>query len=71
MIVFFAPLVVAAVHVAFDFQLMLKLLTLFGLTNTRITMLCTLGTLLGFGIIYGIVYGLTARTYYKIVSGKH
>jgi putative ABC transport system permease protein len=57
--------------VAFDFQLMLKLLTLFGLTNTRITMLCTLGTLLGFGIIYGIVYGLTARTYYKIVSGKH
>jgi len=71
LIVFFAPLVVAAVHVAFDFQLMLKLLTLFGLTNTRITMLCTLGTLLGFGIIYGIVYGLTARTYYKIVSGKH
>lgn len=68
--VFFAPLIVAAIHVAFDFQLMLKLLSLFALTNAKLTMLCTLGTLLGFAVIYGIVYGLTARTYYKIVSSK-
>lgn len=68
LIVFFAPLAVAAIHVAFDFKLMVKLLGLFSLTNNRLTMLCTLGTLLGFALIYGIVYGLTARTYYKIVS---
>lgn len=70
LIVFFAPLVVAAIHVAFDFRLMLQLLSLFALTNVKLTMLCTLGTLLGFTVIYGIVYGLTARTYYKIVSTK-
>lgn len=70
LIVFFAPLIVAAIHVAFDFKLMQKLLSLFALTNGRLTMLCTLGTLLGFAVIYGIVYGLTARTYYRIVSNK-
>jgi putative ABC transport system permease protein len=68
LIVFFAPLAVSAIHVAFDFKLMVKLLGLFSLTNNRLTMLCTLGILLGFAVIYGIVYGLTARTYYKIVS---
>lgn len=68
LIVFFAPLAVAAIHVAFDFQLMLRLLSLFALTNAKLTMLCTIGTLLGFTVIYGFVYGLTARTYYKIVS---
>ena len=66
--VFFAPLVVAAIHVAFDFRLMIKLLSLFSLTNVNLTMFCTIGTLLGFAVMYGIVYGLTARTYYKIVS---
>ena len=70
LIVFFAPLFVAAIHVAFDFRLMQKLLTLFALTNTKLTMLCTIGTLLGFAVIYGIVYVLTARTYYRIVSSK-
>ncbi|HQA56704.1 MAG TPA: FtsX-like permease family protein [Acetivibrio sp.] len=68
LIVFFAPLAVAAIHVAFDFKLMVKLLSLFYLTDNRLTMLCTFGTLLGFAVIYGIVYWLTARTYYKIVS---
>ncbi len=70
LIVFFAPLVVSAIHVAFDFRLMIRLLSLFSLTNNGLTMLCTLGTLLGFAVIYGIVYWLTARTYYKIVSAE-
>lgn len=70
LVVFFAPLAVAAIHVAFDFKLMVKLLSLFALTNNRLTMFCTLGTLLGFAVIYGMVYALTARTYYRIVSTK-
>lgn len=70
LIVFFAPLVVAAIHVAFDFKLMIKLLSLFALKNIRLTMFCTIGTLLGFAVMYGIVYALTARIYYKIVSAE-
>lgn len=68
LVVFFAPLLVAAIHVAFDFQLMLHLLTMFGLHEAGVTLLCTAGTFLAFAVIYGLVYLLTARTYYRIVQ---
>lgn len=68
LVVFFAPLIVAAIHVAFDFRLVRLLLTLFGLTNGSLTLLCTTGTLLAFMVVYGIVYTLTAKVYYRIVS---
>ena len=68
LVVFFAPLLVAAIHVAFDFQLMLHLLTMFGLHEAGVTLLCTTGTFLVFAVIYGLVYLLTARTYYRIVQ---
>ena len=67
LMVFFLPIVVAAIHIAFDFNMVEKLLTLFYLHNTTLTALCTLGTLLVFFLVYG-VYLLTARTYYKIVE---
>lgn len=65
--VFYLPLIVAAVHIAFDFKLVIQMLTLFQLRNTALTALCTLGTLAVFCIIYAVVYTLTARAYYKIV----
>ena len=68
LVVFFAPLLVAAIHVAFDFQLMLHLLTMFGLHEAGVTLLCTAGTFLVFAVIYGLVYLMTARTYYRIVQ---
>ena len=68
--VFFLPLIVAAVHIAFDFKLVLQLLTLFALRNTALTALCTLGTLAVFCVIYAAVYLLTARAYYKIVDAR-
>lgn len=68
--VFFLPLIVAAVHIAFDFKLVLQLLTLFALRNTTLTALCTLGTLAVFCVIYAAVYLLTARAYYKIVDAR-
>lgn len=68
--VFFLPLIVAAVHIAFDFKLVLQLLTLFALRNTTLTALCTLGTLAAFCLIYALVYMLTARAYYKIVDAR-
>lgn len=68
--VFFLPLIVAAVHIAFDFKLVLQLLTLFQLHNVALTTLCTLGTLAAFCLIYALVYMLTARAYYKIVDAR-
>lgn len=68
LIVFFMPLIVASVHIVFNFRLMKMLLTLFGLTNTTLTFYCTIGTVLAFMAAYSIVYMLTAKVYYKIVS---
>lgn len=68
LMVFFLPILVASVHILFDFNMVEKLLTLFGLHNTTLTALCTLGTVLVFFAVYGAVYLLTARTYYKIVE---
>ena len=68
LVVFFAPLLVATIHVAFDFKLMLHLLAMFGLHEGGTTLLCTAGTFLVFAVIYGLVYLLTARTYYRIVQ---
>ena len=67
--VFFLPLLVTAIHVAFDLKLVILLLNLFWLSNWRLTLLCTLGTLLVFAAIYWLVYRLTARSYYRIVRG--
>ena len=68
--VFFAPLLVAAVHVAFDFGLMLRLLTMFGLHEPRATLLCTAGTFLAFAALYAEAFALTARVYERIVGGR-
>lgn len=70
LIVFFAPLLVAGVHVAFDFNLVRMMLTLFGMFNWKLAAFCTLATFLVFALLYAAVYALTARTYYQIVSEK-
>lgn len=67
LMVFFLPILVAAVHILFDFNLVVRLLSLFSVRNTAVVALCTGGTLLAFFAVYGLVYLLTARTYYKIV----
>ena len=66
--VFFLPIIVAAVHIAFDFNLVVQLLSLFQLVDVRLTALCTLGTLGVFCAVYAIIYLITARSYSKIVE---
>lgn len=68
LVVFFAPLLVAAVHVAFDYSLMVRLLTLFSLYDGALTLWCTIGTFGAFAAVYALVYQATARAYYKIVQ---
>lgn len=68
LMVFFLPILVAAVHILFDFNLVVQLLSLFSVRNVLTIALCTGGTLLVFLAVYTVVYLLTARTYYKIVK---
>lgn len=68
LLVFCLPIAVAAVHILFDFNLVARMLTMFGVRNVMTVALCTGGTLLAFLAVYAVVYSLTARTYYKIVK---
>ena len=67
LIVFFAPLLVSDVHVAFDFRLIRMLLT-FQQNDVMLILRCSLGTFGAFALLYLIVYRVTARAYYKIVE---
>lgn len=68
LMVFFLPLLVAAMHIAFDFPIMLLLLRLFSISDGLLVAKCTGVVFAIFSAIYAVVYSMTARTYYKIVS---
>lgn len=68
--VFFLPIVTAAIHVAAAFPMINRLLMLLNLTNTRLFIICLIITILIFTLIYYIVFKLTSRSYYKIVGNQ-
>lgn len=67
LLMFFLPLVTAAIHIAFASPLIKQIVFAFGLQNVHLFLLCTLGTFGVFALLYTFVYLLTARTYYRIV----
>lgn len=68
--VFFLPIVTAAIHVAAAFPMLRRLLMMLNLTDTQLMIECMIGTLLVFLAIYYLVFKLTSRTYYKIVGNQ-
>ncbi len=67
LIVFFLPLAAAAMHVAFAFPMIRRILAAFSMTNVALFTVCTVATFACFAIIYMLVYLWTSRTYYSIV----
>ena len=67
--VFFAPLLLAGLHLAFAFPFVRKIIRIFGVTNVSLLILTSVVCFLLFGLFYVFVYRRTARTYYGIVSG--
>ena len=66
--VFFAPLALAGVHLAFAFPFVQKIVRLFGVFNTRLLILTSIICFLAFALFYVFVYRRTAKAYYSIVS---
>ncbi len=66
--VFFAPLLLAGVHLAFAFPFVEKIIRLFGVMNTPLLIATSVGCFLVFALFYAFVYRATARSYYAIVS---
>lgn len=69
-IVFFLPLVMAAIHVTAAFPMIRRLLVLLNLSNTGLFVKCLVITLLVFMLIYYLVFRLTSRAYYRIVGNQ-
>lgn len=67
LIVFFLPLAAAAMHVAFAFPMIRRILAAFSMTNVTLFAVCTAATFIGFAVIYLLVYLQTSKTYYSIV----
>lgn len=68
--VFFLPLIVAGVHIAFAFPIMSNILAMLGLVNNSLYIMCTIACFLIFTIIYGIIYSLTAKHITKLLVRK-
>lgn len=67
LLVFFLPLAVSAVHMAFAFPMLTQLLRILFQSNQTLFMGCTTGTLSVFALIYVLIYSITAKVYYRIV----
>ena len=65
---FFLPLVIAVLHLAFAFPMLQKILLVMGLNNFPLILCSTLGCVGVFAVAYLVIYALTARTYYNIVE---
>lgn len=68
LLVFFLPLLLAGLHLAFAFPFVHKLLLLFNLWNTRLLVGTTAASFLAFAVLYTLVYRATSTAYYHIVS---
>ena len=67
--VFFAPLLLAGVHLAFAFPFVQKIIHLFGILNVKLLIMTSILCFLAFAVFYVFVYRKTAKTYYSIVKG--
>lgn len=66
--VFFLPLLAAAMHVAFAFPLLTRVLCVLFMSDRALFMGCTIAALGVFALIYVLIYSITARVYYRIVK---
>jgi putative ABC transport system permease protein len=70
LMVFFFPISLAALHLAFAFPLIRKLLVLFGLTDWKFFLMVCCMTVICFFFIYLMMYWQTSKVYYRIVERK-
>ncbi len=68
LVFFFLPLVVAIIHLAFAFPLILRVLRMALLGNVQTYFTVTIISVAVLATIYCLVYLFTARTYYQIVK---
>lgn len=69
-IVFFLPILTAAIHLWAAFPLLRRILAMLNLTNVGLFAKCVAATIVLFGVIYYVVFKMTSKAYYKIVGNQ-
>ena len=67
---FRCPLCGAALHMAFAFPMVRRMLLLFQLTNVKLFAITALISLAVVALVYTMVYKATSNAYYRIVRGS-
>ncbi|WP_424320603.1 FtsX-like permease family protein [Lacticaseibacillus chiayiensis] len=70
LMLFYLPLVIAAIHVGFALPFVQRIMMLFGLPDWQFFLTVSLITLAIFAVIYVLMYRLTGNVYYHIVSRR-
>lgn len=65
---FSLPILTAALHTAFAYPIVQKLLVIFSIMNNRLFLGITVGVVLVYAFIYWIIYRVTSRMYLNIVE---
>ncbi|WP_277630267.1 ABC transporter permease [Atopococcus tabaci] len=65
---FSMPILTAALHTAFAFPIIQKMLVLFGITSKGLLIACTVGVVLAFAFVYWVIYRITSKVYLNIVE---
>ncbi len=68
--IFFSPLLLAGVHLAFAFPLIKKILLMFAFNNIALSVFVNFLCFAVLGIMYAFIYKLTSGSYFAIVSGR-
>jgi putative ABC transport system permease protein len=67
-IVFFAPLIMALIHLLGASNIIKSMMTAFYMVDISLILNCIVVTSAIFAVIYVVVFKMTAKTYYKIVK---
>ena len=70
LLVFFLPLLMAAVHMLFAFNIVANILMVFSMMNRGLFAVCCLCIFAVFSLVYLLVYKLTSRSYYRLVRAS-
>lgn len=68
--VFYMPLLMAGMHLAFAFPIIWKLIQLFDVRNQPLMISVNIGCFLVLAFAYGIVYRVTSNVYFSIATGS-
>lgn len=68
--VFFMPMLLAGLHLAFAFPMLWKILQILGFRNLGLMIAVTAVCFAVFALVYAIVYKITSHIYYSIVSDR-